>query len=137
MPVNTLAGADIEGPIAHRSQPLAAQGPTQGGQCEVSLPLLPKHPDWSGSRCGLMLEWRSMERKIGPRKMPPISSHSRRARSGQVSGLEPNGKPTLRPTPSWSVLERRSWMTRPSAVNLTPFSVSRLAEPRQVDNAVG
>ena len=64
--------------------------------------------DWSVSLVSATLAWRSTGRKIGPSEMAAAVSQARSERTGQVSGLERNGSPTFRPSPSWSVFERRS-----------------------------
>jgi hypothetical protein len=51
-----------------------------------------------------------------PDSVAEASIQARRTRTGHVSGFEPYGIPTLRPWPSWSVLERRNVTTTPSDV---------------------
>ena len=74
------------------------------------------------SRAVAMRQWRSTGRKIGLTAMRATASQSSRAAHGQAGDL-PSGIPTVRPTPSWSVLERRNVMITPSR---TPFSVLQL-----------
>jgi hypothetical protein len=52
-----------------------------------------------------MWPWRSTGRKADHSLIPETSSHARQARTGQVTGFDPKGMPSVRPAPSWSVFE--------------------------------
>jgi len=55
----------------------------------------------------------SNPRKTAASVIPEASSHARYARTGHVRSSEPSGMLTIRPSPSWSVFERRSIMRSP------------------------
>jgi hypothetical protein len=42
-----------------------------------------------------------IEQNSAPVSIADASSHARSARTGHVSGFDPYGTPTLRPSPSW------------------------------------
>jgi hypothetical protein len=70
-------------------------------------------------RVDRMRRCRSTARKAGPASTPEAAIQARHARTGQVAGCDPYGKPRISPSASWSVFDRRIVRTRPSALSWT------------------
>src|ERR1035441_6803751 len=68
------------------------------------------------SRVAAILPCRWIGRNTGPSVMPLDSNHVWNERTGHVAGFDPYGTPIFRPSPSWSVLDRRIVTTKPSRV---------------------
>src|ERR1017187_6690546 len=68
------------------------------------------------SRVAAILPCRLIGRNTGPSVMPLDSNHVWNERTGHVAGFDPYGTPIFRPSPSWSVLERRIVTDRKSVV---------------------
>ena len=62
---------------------------------------------------------RLTERNAGPVSMPDVASQRRHARTGQVAGWLPYGRPRIAPSASWSVLDLRKISRKPASSSLT------------------
>src|ERR1039458_63373 len=68
-----------------------------------------------------MWPWRSAGRKADHSLIPETSSHARQARTGQVTGFDPKGMPSVRPAPSWPVFQQADADRRAGTGQVTGF----------------
>src|SRR4051794_7499067 len=82
--------------------------------------------------------WRLTERNAAPVVMPETASQRRHARTGQVAGWLPYGRPRMAPSASWSVLDLRKTSRRPVSSSLTSSTsraTSQLAATQRTSEA--